>query len=417
MIRWAFYSTLATGLFYGLYCLLLKRDHWLQISRWYLLISLTFSLIFPLLRLPVGFTEKSAEPSVWISTGIPTMSVVETGGSGETVNIGLTIYLLGLFFMAVLLSVQTWSLVSNLRKLSYKKRGNIRLATPDDGTQPFSFFNRVVIGTKGLSAEELECIISHEQLHARQHHSVDILYMRTLCCIAWFNPLAWIMLRELRTVHEYLADGEVIHSHGRKGYLGLLYREAVGIGYSYITNNFQSTNIKKRIMMMKQERSRYGAWKLLAALPVAALLLMVGSQPAAAQSAGTKTKASTEKTSTQTATTQRDAATTTGTQSVKTGPDVEPQFPGGVEALYQYLAANIKYPEKARSEGIQGTVYVRFTIDTDGAIYNVEVSRGIGGGCDEEAARVVKAMPKWSPTIDNGKPVAVSYVLPISFKL
>lgn len=94
-----------------------------------------------------------------------------------------------------------------------------------------------------------------------------------------------------------------------------------------------------------------------------------------------------------------------------------PSFNGGDEALYRYLGENIKYPQMARESGIQGTVYCQFVVEPDGRVSNVTVRRGIGGGCDEEAIRVVKAMPSWKPGKQRGKPVRVSYTLPVKFTL
>jgi protein TonB len=94
-----------------------------------------------------------------------------------------------------------------------------------------------------------------------------------------------------------------------------------------------------------------------------------------------------------------------------------PQFPGGAEALYPYIGKNLKYPEQAVEEGIEGIVYLSFVVETDGKITGVTVLRGIGGGCNEEALRVVRSMPNWTPGKQGGKPVRVKYNLPIRFKL
>ncbi len=94
-----------------------------------------------------------------------------------------------------------------------------------------------------------------------------------------------------------------------------------------------------------------------------------------------------------------------------------PEFPGGRAALMKYLAQNIKYPPYAKEAGIQGRVFINFVVETDGSITNVKVLRGIGGGCDEEAVRVVKNMPKWKPGMQRGKPVRVSFNLPVKFTL
>jgi TonB family protein len=110
------------------------------------------------------------------------------------------------------------------------------------------------------------------------------------------------------------------------------------------------------------------------------------------------------------------------------GPDVRtplvvaeqmPVFPGGNQEMYVFIQKNIKYPEDEKKKGIKGTAYVTFVVDTNGTILDVKMLRGISGGpgCDEEAMRVVKMMPKWTAGRQNGKNVAVQCTLPIKFAL
>jgi periplasmic protein TonB len=94
-----------------------------------------------------------------------------------------------------------------------------------------------------------------------------------------------------------------------------------------------------------------------------------------------------------------------------------PSFPGGEYERRKFLAENLKYPQMAKESGIQGKVYVSFVIEPDGSITNVEILRGIGGGCDEELVRVIKLMPKWIPGKQRGKAVRVQYNMPIKFTL
>lgn len=94
-----------------------------------------------------------------------------------------------------------------------------------------------------------------------------------------------------------------------------------------------------------------------------------------------------------------------------------PEFPGGQKAMLEYLYRNITYPKMARENGIQGIVLITFIILADGSITNIELKRDPGGGCGEEAKRVIKTMPKWKPGKLDGKPVAVSFNLPVNFKL
>ena len=97
--------------------------------------------------------------------------------------------------------------------------------------------------------------------------------------------------------------------------------------------------------------------------------------------------------------------------------EYSPVFPGGDAARIKYLQENIHYPEKAKEAGIQGTVYVTFVVEKDGRITNVKVLRGIGGGLDKEAVRVISSMPVWSPGMQRGKAVRVQYNMPIRFVL
>jgi protein TonB len=94
-----------------------------------------------------------------------------------------------------------------------------------------------------------------------------------------------------------------------------------------------------------------------------------------------------------------------------------PHFKGGEVALMKYLSAHIQYPEMAKEIGVQGTVFVKFVVEPDGSIDQVEIIRGIGGGCDKEAMRVVKSMPKWVPGKQRGKPVRVFFNIPVKFIL
>ncbi len=450
MIRWMFFSTLAAGLLYGLYTLTLRRDRWLQLNLWYLLVALPFSILVPHLPIPDFFGAASLSVAS-AENFLVTLAPVEISASSapqalrlmdvvlDTYLIGLMVCLAWLVFQMV---AQAMIVVRLRRKHGVYGAGDgfdiprhSSLILTDDDTAPYSFFNQIVVGTRGLSDEELRCILAHESHHVRQNHSFDLLFARMLCCMAWFNPFAWLMLRELRAVQEFQADAASLGACGREDYLHLLYRQVTGTGYGHITNvaqsegrgslltmlsqsnvtvgnNFQSINIKKRIVMMNKTKSRFGAWKVLAALPVAALLMMVGCKP-------------TESTNSDTAAValqQEEPVYDMGPTQQADGEvanvvEVDPEFPGGMEAFYKYLAENVHYPEQAKKEQLQGRVFVTFVVEKDGSISGAKVLRGIGGGCDEEALRVVNAMPNWTPGKMRGEVVRVNYNLPITFKL
>ena len=145
-------------------------------------------------------------------------------------------------------------------------------------------------------------------------------------------------------------------------------------------------------MITKTQNANGLWWRLLATLSVLALLLMVNTN-AMAQSKKIANDKVLEKA------------------------EVMPQFPGGDQAMMKFVSENVQYPEEAKEKEISGRVLVGFIVEKDGSVNEVKIVRGIGGGCDEEAVRVVKAMPKWKPGKEKGKPVRVSYMMPIFFKL
>ena len=146
------------------------------------------------------------------------------------------------------------------------------------------------------------------------------------------------------------------------------------------------------MMKTKNEKLNGLWWRLLTVMSVLAILLMVNTN-AMAQN---KKKAN---------------------DKVLEKAEVMPEYPGGDQAMMDFVAKNVQYPQEARDKGISGRVLVSFIVEKDGSIADVKVVKGIGGGCDEEAVRVVKAMPKWKPGKDKGKPVRVSYMMPFTFKL
>ncbi|MDF9795679.1 protein TonB [Catalinimonas alkaloidigena] len=95
----------------------------------------------------------------------------------------------------------------------------------------------------------------------------------------------------------------------------------------------------------------------------------------------------------------------------------QPEPQGGMQAFYEYVGKNLKYPSQARRMGIEGKVFVQFVVNTDGSITQVQAIKGIGAGCDAEAVRVLENAPKWKPGKQRGRPVRVRMVLPITFKL
>lgn len=102
---------------------------------------------------------------------------------------------------------------------------------------------------------------------------------------------------------------------------------------------------------------------------------------------------------------------------VPTFAEVMPEFPGGLQKLFKYLSRNISFPSEAIKMGLEGQVLVTFIVEKDGSIKDVQIAKGIGWGCDEEAVRVIKRMPNWNPGKQAGRAIAVKYTIPVKFKI
>ncbi|MFB0948147.1 MAG: TonB family protein [Spirosomataceae bacterium] len=104
-------------------------------------------------------------------------------------------------------------------------------------------------------------------------------------------------------------------------------------------------------------------------------------------------------------------------EEIFTTVEQQPEFPGGIAQMYRYIGENMKYPSAAQRANVSGKVFVKFVVEKDGSIGDISILKGIGFGCDEEASRVIKSMPKWSPGRQNGRNVRVYFTMPISFRL
>lgn len=114
---------------------------------------------------------------------------------------------------------------------------------------------------------------------------------------------------------------------------------------------------------------------------------------------------------------QTDPSPGDSSEEILTVVEIHPEFPGGYENMMKFLAKNIKYPKKAKRKGVEGRVIVQFVVNKEGKIEDIKIIKDIGEGCGEEAARVVRKMPDWTPEYQKGKPVKVRFNLPVKFEL
>jgi TonB family protein len=233
--------------------------------------------------------------------------------------------------------------------------------------------------------------------------------------------------KSLKSIHEYLADeGVIFKGFDKFNYQELLLGQTLGVQVNDLTNNFNHSLLKNRIIMMTKQRSgAFSGWKAALAVPVLLGLVIVFS------------------TSVNTGLANEDASTaqvvfnsgrpmpivpppvppridtlTKSKEPVYEVAKTMPEFNGGFDALVNYLVTNIKYPEDAKKNNIQGTVFVSFIVLKNGKVTDVSILKSANPALDDEALRVVKGMPDWKPGLnDEGKPINVIFNLPINFKL
>jgi len=538
--------------FYFCYRLLMERETMHRLNRIVLLSSILLSLVLPLCVITLHETVEVESSQVGTSAGNPIqeidrleLGITELGTATAedsivpSVETNTTNLLKNLFQPDIIFVIFMIGLVCRLLYIAKSFRhlrrmikdseqqsleDGVTLAVVDLPVAPFSWMHTIVLSR--IDYEECNpSILAHERGHIQQHHSWDIVFVEVLTALQWFNPVVWLLRRDLRTVHEYEADASVLSSGSDMSqYIQLLMRKAMGTKACILANGINNSTIKKRINMMLLNKSpRRNSLKLLALLPIVGVTLALNAEtvtdvvykndePQKQVPVKKGKKSATIKTGNnqavevveiiepksidkdkiviseqqekepnaavlilntkqegeepllilddkiatidQVRALPRDAVARVATMREKAAirsygekakhgaliittvkhqkeidnelisqPDVfdkvdeMPQFPGGMPAMMQYLSSNIRYPEDAKEAGAQGRVIVSFIVEKDGSISNAKVTKPTYSSLDEEALRLVSAMPNFIPGKQNGEAVRVKYSFPVSFRL
>ena len=415
-------STVTLTIFYILYELLFKHDAYFVFNRFYLLVAILVSTLLPMFDFSVQDLFATTTNAFVVA---PVYSFVEYTLNEVVIygdatinqstswfsNISLFHSLLIMYIGGVIISFLIF--IFRLIQLSHlflsselENTNGIKFVYTKQKTPVFSFFNHIFIDKKTLrNTNEIEKIIDHEMVHIKQKHSIDLIFAELITIIQWFNPMAYMLRNSLKENHEFIADKDVIISYpDTMAYSRLLIDNSSIVKTNILTHNFSYSLLKRRLFMIKKTKSplRFSAKVVVASLAMS-LVFFACSGPG-------------QKDEIDLATTDKDIPVIEFPE-VFTVVETMPEFPGGSEEMIKYLGNNLKYPKEAKDKGVQGKVYVNFVIEKEGIVSNVKVVKGVGYGCDKEAIRVVEAMPKWTPGIQKGKNVRVSYNLPIKFVL
>ena len=497
---------IAVAVLWVAYRVLFINSNRLIFNRTFLIVALGFSLILPAAGVYIGRSTPQiasyrqslfhgimldevviTAEGVTISTPVETpagdaMAVAPVQASSQKFNLWhyiWVVYLIGVGVMALLFLIKLARIAIVIIRSPKKRMPGYTAVFTGKEHGSYSFFNYAFFPNENVNSD----IVRHEMSHIAHHHSADILFVELMMIIQWFNPFIYMYKRELQSLHEYMADRDVVATGiDKQNYMMLILQQCTAVDFSNMSNNFSFLLTKKRIKMITQSKKAKGVViKALLTLPLFALLLFAncksnGQNNVANESRTTikigeesyvtfadpmeinldgkdytldinsvkneKTfKLGDHKVVAKNNDDERKSYTVTvdgkpfdlkylvsmilddtdvsgDEDEVLKGPiEVMPAYPGGPNALVKYVQNNLKYPESAKKNKQEGRVFVGFVVEKDGSISNVSVMRGVCEELDNEAVRVVKTLPKFTPGMNNGKPVRVQYTLPIVFKL
>lgn len=446
--------------FYGFYFLFFRKETFHKANRYFLVVGAMLALLLPFVR-----SSQMRKPEI-VPAEIQAVvhdlyfqsEEVIVGPAAETysyLDILKYLYFAGLIVAGIVLLARITKTIIWLKSNKNAK-----------GTA-FSFLGKIVIDNH---LEQKSVILKHEDIHVKQKHFLDLIFFEMLQIVFWFNPIIYFYKKSIAIIHEFLADDEASKiAQDKIAYASLLVSKQFSFQPPTVFTQhfFNHSTLKSRIIMLSKNPSKKTAllkFSLLA--PAFFVMLAISSFTVVRDNKLERLYNNLNNEISQKTlgdlgfpepTNQPLNEVLEGSETIESGnniflnflPDNEvieledlsfpiikedtfpqnratktifttaeqiPEFMGGQVELYKWLAKNIKYPLEAKNNKIEGRVYVRFVIEADGEIGEVKVMKGIGFGCDEEAARVLKAMPKWKPAMQNGYPVAIYYNMPIVFK-
>ena len=446
------------AVFYLFYRLVLARETFHRVNRVVLLLTAVISFVLPLCVITMHQTvvldaaptvdvgdvqaalaDEPAVPIFW-QLALPTLFMI-----GVVATLCRT-----LFSMA-----RVWQLIRHSEQ--HRQDDGTVICVTDRQVSPFSWFHYIVLSRQDYIQPDA-AVLAHERGHIRLRHSWDVLLVDILTALQWFNPAMWLLRQDLRAIHEYEADGAVLsQGFNARQYQYLLITKAASIGGYSIANGISHSTLKNRIHMMLHKKSgRSHLLKLLALMPIVGAALALQAETVTdyrydepqkkivkkgKKNATVKVGAVNDivvieqEVAPQTQKAETPDRTKDGEQTktkpvempnamkVKQGErpydvvEQMPQFPGGPAALMEFLSQNIRYPEEAHKNNIQGRVIVTFTVEKDGSISEAHAVKSVSPSLDAEAIRVINAMPNWTAGRQNGEPVRVKYTVPVTFRL
>lgn len=403
------------ALFWIFYRSVLARRKTLALNRYFLLTSVVLAFLIPALSIPVAEQPYSF---VFESESQPIETTVLQERTSPTPiydweKILLSVLLIGSLVTLSFLIIGIFRLRQVTHHATLIQNGKIRIYSLQAPDLAFSLFNRIYLSTADRNETALRQIVAHETAHIRLHHSRDILLACMLQIIFWWNPFVWLWKRSLREVHEFQADDFVMNNGvDSQQYITLILNlNGLNVEYPEFANGFCNSLTKKRLTMITQNRSKRAKYKALWSLPLISALMLCFSFTERSE----KTE-QTEKAGQIENVRQEKTDTISNTQSPRRQDfDTPPQFPGGQEALIQWMIDAFKYPKEAQQKELSGTVLCRFVVKADGFVDDITIVESPDAILSKVVLETMQKMPKWKPAMKDNKPVDCTFTFPCRF--
>ena len=396
-------SVIHVALILGYWCFLRKERQYAKM-RFYLIGSTLLALTIPLLKLPkLSFNSKEPIVAEPVEAIPPDAMTITPTADMPTWNYDFLIWIyiaISVFFLFKFIN-SVLHLIYLERRSSYEKFNDLYVRKVDDIRGSFTFFNWIFLSEEiNKNQRDYDVILKHEKAHVSLGHTYDLMLFELFKVCFWWLPTAWFINKEIRKIHEYQSDAYALKSCTVDQYSSILISSTLKSNGLSLASSFHDGLILKRLIAMKQQSKKVSPWKLVALSALSALLFIVfacseekneGPYPVSDNS-------------------EMQADIFTIVEEV-------PEFKGGMDAFYNYVEKEAKYPSQAQRLGVEGHVFVQFVVDKDGSLTDVKVIKGIGAGCSNEAVRVVRNAAPFNPGKQRGKPVRVRMVMPITFTL
>ena len=404
-----------SGLLYSYYHFFLRNNKFHRYNRFYLLGATVVSLILPFLDFTFYFKSEADIPAIY-----QVLSVVRVGDNinqslSPAIALNLLLNIFYFLITVVLLfrfSFSLFKLKRLLAKYHSKKMDRVLFVnTNEDGT-PFSFFHWLFWNENiPLNTSSGQKILKHELFHIQQKHSLDIIFLELLSIFYWVNPFFYIIKKEIKVIHEFLADQYASNQQNKGEYAELLLMQVLKTNQKLI-NPFFHNQIKRRIAMItKSTQPGHTFIRKIMVLPIIAIVISIivincTSKDAMENEEATKIDVSTH-------TNSSDQENKLTIEQAKN----EPSFRGGQIQWRKYLEKQLNANIPVDNGAPEGTytVEVEFVVGVDGFISNVKALTNHGFGMEEEVIDLIKKGPRWEPAEQNGEKIKAIKKQPVTF--